>query len=63
MSDEPSIERWRIWAGGCQHAYAERPCRAEAEALVERDRHLIERFGTPIRIERVVIPFPRQDAR
>lgn len=51
-------ETWRITAGDCPYTYAERETRAEADALVERDRHLIEKFGTPIHVERVVIPFP-----
>jgi hypothetical protein len=47
-------EEWAVWAD--RVLYATRPTRAEAEQVVAEQRHLIERFGLPIRVEPHVIP-------
>lgn len=53
MTGPAPVERWRVMAGTVP--YAERDTRAEAEAVLEEQRHLIEHFG-PGRVERSVIP-------
>lgn len=55
----PITEHVRVWAVlGGDVLYSEKFSRQDADALLERDRHLIEKFGPPKVEARVVALSP-----